>query len=1039
MKKIMSRCLCVVLCVFALISLLSANVLAAEDAAVSDNRNWQNYTRWSYPVESYLSKDGDGYLRVEHMNGQLVIEKYDAQLNFVSSRRIALPLPLFGGVYLCEDANFVVCGQSNMQESSSQEVIRVIKYTKDWKEVKYASLKGANTTVPFDAGSLRFARTGDMLFIRTSHEMYTASDGLNHQANLTLRVDVSKMTILNSQYAVSNSGNGYCSHSFNQFIQVDGNTVLAVDHGDAYPRSVALFKYSSTAKGSSFSFKANCISVLPIVGGIGNNSTGVSVGGFEYSSTHYLVAGNSIEQVSGASFSGQRNIFVTATPKSNFSQSATRLRYITDYASDSGIACTTPHLIKIGADKFFLIWGVGDTVSYCFLNGKGEAISEIYSDEGVLSDCVPIVSGNSILWYMTDESYPVFYKIDLSAPEKVTMTHRHTFSLNITKQPGETTQGAATAQCRICKLSEDLVMPALNSGSYTVETLEEATCSSYGKERITWNHETFGAISYTQWIYPLDCTYGDWITDKEATCTERGSRHKVCTQCGYTYKETLYALGHDYTYTLIDEPSFTSTGVLNCICSRCPHTDTVPLPALSTSQYYRYVIKDATCTEAGTDQYTWWNTDYGTYSFEVTTEPKGHSEWSWTNPPTCTADGYTTYECYRCGNTYKSDYVDALGHTEVIDKAVAATCTKSGRTEGKHCSVCGKVIVAQQTVKATGHSYANGKCSVCGASDPYYVDPTEPTQSRPTEPGQENASVIRVFGADRYATAFKAADTLKEVLGVSKFRNIIVASGTGFADALAGSYLAAMKDAPILLVRGANVNEVKTYIRDNLTPGGTVYLLGGVNAVPKTMETGLDGFTVKRLGGANRYDTNLLILQEAGVGNKAIIVCTGLNFADSLSASATGLPILLVKDGLTQAQKDFLRTTSGIKVIVGGTNAVNKNVENQLVRYGDVLRLSGDTRYDTSVLVAQVFFDWPDQAVLAYAQNFPDGLSGGPLAYALRAPLILTDSNHPNSAMCYTVNYGIQSGYVMGGSGLISDKVVKNIFRMTSADTILVK
>ena len=50
----------------------------------------------------------------------------------------------------------------------------------------------------------------------------------------------------------------------------------------------------------------------------------------------------------------------------------------------------------------------------------------------------------------------------------------------------------------------------------------------------------------------------------------------------------------------------------------------------------------------------------------------------------------------------------------------------------------------------------------------------------------------RVFGADRYATAFKAADTLKAELGVSKFQNVIVASGTGFADALAGCYLAAV-------------------------------------------------------------------------------------------------------------------------------------------------------------------------------------------------------------------------------------------------------
>ena len=288
--------------------------------------------------------------------------------------------------------------------------------------------------------------------------------------------------------------------------------------------------------------------------------------------------------------------------------------------------------------------------------------------------------------------------------------------------------------------------------------------------------------------------------------------------------------------------------------------------------------------------------------------------------------------------------------------------------------------------------------------------------------------VTRVFGADRYATAFKAADTLKAELGVSKFQNIVVASGTGFADALAGSYLAARKNAPILLVRGANVNDVKNYIKANLASGGTVYLLGGVNAVPKAMESGLEGFNVKRLGGANRYDTNLLILQEAGVGNKDIIVCTGLNFADSLSASATGLPILLVKDGLYANQKEFLKSNGGNFIVVGGINAVNATVEKQLTSYGSVKRLAGNTRYDTSVLVAKEFFSNPTSAVLAYAQNFPDGLSGGPLAYALKAPLILTDNNKPAAAVNYGTSLGIKSGYVMGGTTLISDAVAGKVF-----------
>ena len=60
------------------------------------------------------------------------------------------------------------------------------------------------------------------------------------------------------------------------------------------------------------------------------------------------------------------------------------------------------------------------------------------------------------------------------------------------------------------------------------------------------------------------------------------------------------------------------------------------------------------------------------------------------------------------------------GHTIVIDKAVAATCTKTGLTEGSHCSVCNTVITKQETVPMLGHSYVDGVCTNCGEkSCPY--------------------------------------------------------------------------------------------------------------------------------------------------------------------------------------------------------------------------------------------------------------------------------------------------------------------------------
>jgi putative cell wall-binding protein len=217
-----------------------------------------------------------------------------------------------------------------------------------------------------------------------------------------------------------------------------------------------------------------------------------------------------------------------------------------------------------------------------------------------------------------------------------------------------------------------------------------------------------------------------------------------------------------------------------------------------------------------------------------------------------------------------------------------------------------------------------------------------------------------------------------------------------------------------------------------------VYLLGGEKAVPKAMETGLDGFKVKRLGGATRYATNLLILNEAGVAGKDILVCTGKGFADSLSASAAKQPILLVKDNLDNDQKNFLSKASGKIYIIGGTSAVSTRIESQLKTYGTIIRLGGATRYVTSVMVAEEFFKNPTAAVLAYSENFPDGLSGGALACGIDAPLILVKGGKDADAAKYTKAQGIKTGYVLGGTGLIPDRVVRNVFSMATADPITI-
>ncbi len=301
------------------------------------------------------------------------------------------------------------------------------------------------------------------------------------------------------------------------------------------------------------------------------------------------------------------------------------------------------------------------------------------------------------------------------------------------------------------------------------------------------------------------------------------------------------------------------------------------------------------------------------------------------------------------------------------------------------------------------------------------------------------SGVTRVYGKTRYLTAMKQADVLKKILGAKKFDNIIVATGTGYADALAGAYLGYVKEAPILLVHSSVVSDVNNYIRENIAENGTVYLLGGESIVPDEVTAGIEGITTTRLAGKDRYKTNIAILNEAGVTDQDIIVCTGNGFADSLSASAAKLPVLLVNGSLNEEQSQYLKSLQTKKYyLAGGTGVLSEALENDIKdNYGTVERLGGANRFETSIKVAEAFFEEPEGAVAAYAMDYPDGLCGGIAAAYLNAPLLLVENNNTGYAVNYAADKVIDKGFVLGGPKLVSDEAVKAVFRMTADDEII--
>ena len=150
--------------------------------------------------------------------------------------------------------------------------------------------------------------------------------------------------------------------------------------------------------------------------------------------------------------------------------------------------------------------------------------------------------------------------------------------------------------------------------------------------------------------------------------------------------------------------------------------------------------KAASCTETGSyDSVVYCSVCSEELSREtVTVEAQGHEYEAVVTAPDCVSGGYTTYTCSVCGDSYVADETSALGHTEEVIPGKDATCTETGLTEGKKCTVCGETTVAQEEIPALGHDWLeDGSCSRCEEkkddsvtnpfvdipADEYYLEP----------------------------------------------------------------------------------------------------------------------------------------------------------------------------------------------------------------------------------------------------------------------------------------------------------------------------
>jgi putative cell wall-binding protein len=192
--------------------------------------------------------------------------------------------------------------------------------------------------------------------------------------------------------------------------------------------------------------------------------------------------------------------------------------------------------------------------------------------------------------------------------------------------------------------------------------------------------------------------------------------------------------------------------------------------------------------------------------------------------------------------------------------------------------------------------------------------------------------VTRLAGANRYDTAI----AISEAWG-NDATTVTVASGLGFADALAGVPLAWIEDGPILLTPPDTLPaSVATRIAE-LDPD-EIFLLGGTAAVSDAVFDALDDLApTTRIAGANRYATAVAISNRAFPDGAGIVyLAVGTNFPDALAAAGPAgynrAPVLLTPTAALPQEviDEIQRLDPHAIVILGGTAAISANVQAQL-------------------------------------------------------------------------------------------------------------
>jgi len=251
-------------------------------------------------------------------------------------------------------------------------------------------------------------------------------------------------------------------------------------------------------------------------------------------------------------------------------------------------------------------------------------------------------------------------------------------------------------------------------------------------------------------------------------------------------------------------------------------------------------------------------------------------------------------------------------------------------------------------------------------------------------------STDRIAGVNRYETGVQVAQRVEPFTSGGR---VYLASGVAFPDALGAGPLAAHFDGAVLLTNPTSLSPAVKAELERLKPAEVV-VIGGDTAVSPEVFAVVNGLgfphTTERIAGANRYETNRLIIDDVFPTATTAYISTGANFPAALAAGPAAIKedgvVVLVNGANPSLDAATLALLDGLDLtdirIVGGPTTVSPGIESQLsgLYPGHTVRLAGSDRYSTAALI--VGAAWPDgapEAILTSGVNFPDALGAGAL------------------------------------------------------------